>query len=107
MDNPLTYEDIAQQMLYATDDSEIVERVFYACVKLLETGASWLGTDYRTINVWVFCLIWPAVTLLLLMWAMYERKRRKMAEWQITVAAMIEAGRQGRLPPNVELPRMP
>lgn len=94
-------------MLYTADDREIVERVFYTCVRILETLARWCGTDYNTINVVIFCMIWPAVTLLLLFWAMYERKQRKIAEWRITVAAMIAASKDGRRPANGELPPMP
>jgi hypothetical protein len=40
--------------------------VFDLCVRLLYWGADLFGTDYVTINVVIFCIIWPILTLLLI-----------------------------------------
>jgi hypothetical protein len=37
--------------------------VFDKCVDLLNYGARKFGTTYKTINVVVFCVIWPAITV--------------------------------------------
>jgi len=40
--------------------------IFDLCVKLLVWLARKLNTTYETVNVWIFCIIWPLITLLLL-----------------------------------------
>jgi len=39
--------------------------IFRWCVDVLVLAAAWLGISYETINVWVFVVIWPILTLLL------------------------------------------
>jgi len=39
------------------------DKVFDGCVDLLLWGAEKTGLTYRQINVAVFCVIWPAVTV--------------------------------------------
>lgn len=43
------------------------------CVQLLEWLAAKLGTTYEAVNVWVFCVIWPTVTLALILLVLYQR----------------------------------
>ena len=43
-----------------------VDGVFDWCVDLLLSAAAKLGVSYNAINVWVFCIIWPALTLFLI-----------------------------------------
>jgi len=38
-------------------------KVFNKCVKALEWTAGKTGLTYVQVNVWVFCVIWPAVTV--------------------------------------------
>ena len=45
--------------------NEIIDSVFDFCVRLLIWGADLLGISYNTINVWIFCVLWPLFTLLL------------------------------------------
>ena len=40
--------------------------VFQFCVYLLMMLAELFGTTYERINVWVFCVIWPVFTLVLI-----------------------------------------
>jgi len=42
-----------------------IDLLFDDCVRLLLQGAKLLGTSYNAINIWVFCVIWPLLTLLL------------------------------------------
>ena len=43
-----------------------IDLVFNFCVRLLIDIATLLGITYEEINVWLFCIIWPATTLLML-----------------------------------------
>ncbi|MGC3989621.1 MAG: hypothetical protein QM796_08085 [Chthoniobacteraceae bacterium] len=52
-----------------------VDGVFDRCVDLLLWGAAQLGTSYNAINVWVFCVIWPLFTLLLIGVIIYQHRR--------------------------------
>jgi len=40
--------------------------IFDACVALLYTMASFFGTTYKAINVWIFCIIEPVIFIVLL-----------------------------------------
>jgi len=44
----------------------MTDKVFYGCVNLLRYTAIKLGITYTQINVWVFCVIWPAITIALI-----------------------------------------
>ena len=43
-----------------------VDLVFNYCVKLLYDAASFVGISYEEINVWVFCILWPIATIIIL-----------------------------------------
>ena len=50
--------------------------LFYWCVELLRTVAPYVGMTYEEINIWLFVVIHPAVTVLLFgMW--YNARRNK------------------------------
>ena len=42
-----------------------IDQVFDNCVQLLFDVASILGITYEELNVWVFCVIWPLLSLVL------------------------------------------
>jgi len=42
------------------------DKVFCLCVEILLWGAKKFNTTYNAINVWIFVVIWPLVTILLL-----------------------------------------
>lgn len=44
---------------------EWVDNIFDICVIFLARFADLLGISYEEINLWIFCLIWPIVTILL------------------------------------------
>jgi len=48
--------------------------LFYWCVELLRIVAPYLGMTYEEINIWLFVVIHPAITLLLL-WMWYNERR--------------------------------
>ena len=43
-----------------------IDETFNFCVYLLYDIAGILGISYEEINVWLFCVIWPLLSLVLL-----------------------------------------
>jgi hypothetical protein len=41
----------------------MIDTIFDACVRLLAWMADKLGTSYKAVNVWIFCLVVPAIIL--------------------------------------------
>ena len=54
-----------------------IDETFNFCVKLLYDVADVMGITYEEINVWVFCVIWPILTLI--MFAEILRLRLKIS----------------------------
>jgi hypothetical protein len=44
----------------------MIDRIFEACVALLVFGAHLPGITYKEINVWIFVIIWPILTIFLI-----------------------------------------
>ena len=44
----------------------MINEIFDWCVQFLVFWAGRLGMSYKAINVWVFVIIWPVFTLLLI-----------------------------------------
>jgi hypothetical protein len=42
-----------------------IDQTFDFCVKLLIDVADIMGITYEEINVWIFCVIWPILTLIM------------------------------------------
>jgi hypothetical protein len=42
-----------------------IDETFNFCVKLLYEIGGILGITYEEINVWLFCIIWPLLTLIM------------------------------------------
>lgn len=43
----------------------MIDRIFYLCVHLLQWLAKKLNMTYNEVNVWIFCIIWPIITIIL------------------------------------------
>lgn len=41
-------------------------QLFDRCVELLRLMADKFGITYEAINVWIFCIIWPLLTVALI-----------------------------------------
>ena len=53
----------------------MVDWIFEKCVLLLVWLANQLGMTYEAINVWIFVVIWPALTFVLaavVVWQQYK-----------------------------------
>ena len=44
----------------------MINEIFDWCVQFLVFWAGRVGMSYKAINVWVFVIIWPVITLLLI-----------------------------------------
>jgi hypothetical protein len=51
----------------------MIDAVFDGCVLLLLFLADLLGMTYKAINVWVFVIIWPMLTLALIAVVVLQR----------------------------------
>jgi hypothetical protein len=54
---------------------EMMDQIFDWCVELLLYGAALLGITYKEINVWVFVILWPIVTLALILIIFLQQRR--------------------------------
>jgi hypothetical protein len=50
-----------------------MDQIFDWCVNVLVYWAGILGITYKEINVWVFVIIWPVVTILLIVTIILQR----------------------------------
>ena len=56
---------------------EMMDRLFWHCVDILNVVASWLGVTYEELNIWVFIVIQPAIIVILtlvLIWQQWHHK---------------------------------
>ena len=60
----------------------IIDACFDLCVDVLLWLADLFGISYNTINIWVFCIIWPilTVTLMILVVKQHFQIRRLSTE---------------------------
>jgi len=54
----------------------IVHDLFWLCVNIMKFICEQTGISYEALNIWLFVIIHPLVTLLLLFWVL--RLRRKI-----------------------------
>ena len=52
-----------------------IKSYFWWCVELLQDIADGLGVTYEELNVWVFVVIHPLITVGLLFWVIRLRRR--------------------------------
>ena len=57
--------------------SATINAYFSWCVHLLQDMSTWMGISYQELNVWVFVVIHPLITLLLAYWIIRLRRRFK------------------------------
>lgn len=53
------------------------EVVFRECVDILYLLAYVFNTSYEAINIWIFCIIWPMLFILLICRNIYLKRRLK------------------------------
>jgi len=56
-----------------------IDTIFKVCVVLLVDLADLLGVSYEEINIWIFVIIWPALTIFGIIWiAVLKFRVRKL-----------------------------
>jgi hypothetical protein len=63
----------------------MMDGIFDACVRLLVVLANHTDMTYKAINVWVFVIVWPVLTLSLIVlamsqWLALRTLRRRLAD---------------------------
>jgi hypothetical protein len=54
---------------------KMIDTIFDQCVLLLLFLADLFGMTYKAINVWIFVVIWPVLTLTLIAIVVWQRLR--------------------------------
>jgi hypothetical protein len=52
----------------------MMDRIFDWCVNVLVHWAGILGMTYKEINVWVFVIVWPILTVVLIGMIVVQRR---------------------------------
>ena len=58
----------------------MMDAVFDACVQILLALAGWTGLTYKEINVWIFVILWPLLTVGLVVLAVWQGRRIKLLD---------------------------
>ena len=58
---------------------EMMGRLFWHCVDILNVVASWLGVTYEELNIWVFIVFQPAIIIALTLALIWQQWRYKNA----------------------------
>jgi hypothetical protein len=62
-------------------EAEMMDQIFDWCMGVLVYWAGILGITYKEINVWVFVIIWPILTVIMLsVIVIQQRKIRQLAK---------------------------
>ncbi len=61
----------------------MMDRIFDWCVEVLIYWAAVFGITYKEINVWVFVILWPILTLILIAIILWQRRRIREFSSQI------------------------
>ncbi len=56
----------------------LIDACFDVCVAILMWLADLFGVSYNTINIWIFCILWPLLTLGLLAIVLRQRREIRM-----------------------------
>ena len=57
-----------------------MDAIFELCVRILVRLADLTGLTYKEINVWIFVILWPLLTLGLILLAIFQRRRIQILE---------------------------
>ena len=62
----LTAEYLAALSTLGASGDATVDYIFMMCVALLTDLAKFLGISYEEVNIWIFVVIWPILTIYLI-----------------------------------------
>lgn len=55
----------------------MIDTVFRLCVEILMWLAYITGTTYEEINVYIFCVVWPTLTVILIVVVIWQQIKLK------------------------------
>ena len=55
----------------------LVHDLFWLCVNFMKWICEHTGISYEALNIWIFVIVHPAITILLFIWALRLRHRLK------------------------------
>lgn len=61
----------------------MIDAIFALCVVFLEWLGAILGISYQAINVWIFCVAWPLLTVWLIILVLRYRKKIRWYEGEM------------------------
>ena len=64
----LTGEYLRALNTMGDSSSPLIDYIFQVCVVILQDIAQALGTSYEAVNIWIFVIIWPTLTIAMLLW---------------------------------------
>lgn len=62
----LTAEYFAALTTLGASGDATIDYIFMMCVALLTDLAKFLGISYEEVNIWIFVVIWPILTIYLI-----------------------------------------
>ena len=68
----------------ANSGIESVDIIFNWCVRLLYDWATFFGITYEEINIWVFIVIWPIITLAMATWIVLLLRQNHRLKQRVT-----------------------
>jgi hypothetical protein len=76
----LTGEYLKALTTLGNSGAPTIDYIFKLCVVLLTDLAQFLGTSYEAINIWIFVIIWPILTLYLILRVILLRVRLRRCQ---------------------------
>lgn len=58
-------------------ESPLIDAIFRFCVLILQKSSALLGISYEAINIWIFVVIWPALTFVMFVSIVIQRQSIK------------------------------
>ena len=65
----------------------LIDGLFDLCVRFLFWLADLCGVSYQTINIWIFCVLWPAFTLALIVVVIRQRLKIRELKRELSASA--------------------
>ena len=72
----------------------MIDAIFNGCVVLLLFLAGLFGMTYEAINVWIFVVIWPVFTLVLIAVVVWQRRKIRQLIDEAKLTARNEPARK-------------
>jgi len=74
----LTAEYLAALSTLGASGDATIDYIFMMCVALLTDLAKFLGISYEEVNIWIFVVIWPILTLYMLARIFFLKRKLKL-----------------------------